>query len=134
MSITDFTNLVVQNGSLINSNLIEIYDDITENGNLPLLQYLLDQGLVDDDPLDNFASQSASSGQIEVLKFILNHDRNKPEPDYSLETILAAAAESGHMEIVRYLIETYNITDVSLALQTAQENNHNDIYNYLSVN
>jgi len=134
MSITNFTNLVVQDGNLMNSNLIEIYDDITDNGNLPLLQYLLDQGLVDDDPLDNFASQSASSGQIEILKFILHHDRQKSHPDYSLDTILAAAAQGGHMHIVLFLIQTYSnhISDLSLALQTSLERNHLDIYYYLS--
>ena len=60
-----------------------------------------------------------------MLKFLISQGAD----DY--DRALEEAANSGQLEIIKYLVEKYHLRDFNNAIEIARENNHQDILEYL---
>ncbi len=94
-------------------------------GHLEILQYLYEEAGADVHAYDDEVVKFAAEGNhYEVVVYLLEHA--KCDPDVALN----GAASSGHLDIVKYLVESNNINSWEDAYACAKEKEHAQILTY----
>ena len=112
-------------------NKDKIYDIALKKGYTPLVNYLLENKLVDPlvyklkhyshlEPIQT----AVQFGHLEIVKLLLSYDADRMSALYR-------AVSNNQVHIVRYLLEHYTYEDLSEVLETATRHSYLDIMNML---